>query len=81
LRSVGANKNLCNHLLGEDHSHGHRMIVGIMIMFLGVVVAKSGSPILILHCITETIGFGLHALGAVPFIEYANKKRDGKVTK
>lgn len=72
------NKNLCNHLLGEGHSHRHRMIVGILTMFIGVVVAKVGSPTLILHCITETLGFGLHAIGAIPFIEYVNTNKDGK---
>lgn len=67
---------LCNHLVGEDHTHQHRIFTGIVIMVFGVGVAKfalffSSAAI---HFIGDMIGYFIHATGAVPILEHMLKK-------
>lgn len=63
---------ICNHVVSKEHSLKHRKIVGIVIMVVGVVIAKGFFiPISmeVVHVVCECTGFGLHALGAAPWIE------------
>lgn len=47
------------------------MIVGLVIMCLGVAFVESTAQIHIVHYITNITGYGIHAIGATPFIEWA----------
>lgn len=62
---------VCTHLLGEHHSETHRMVVGVMVMVMGVVISKSmgHSPNLFLHYGADTLGYAIHGIGAIPFVE------------
>jgi len=62
---------VCTHLLGEHHSEGHRMVVGVLVMIFGVTVSKAfaTSPSLILHYGADTLGYAIHGIGAIPFVE------------
>lgn len=64
-------REICNHLHGEDHTVAHRMWVGFVVMAGGVLLAHtaSGFPHFIAVAIDMT-GYGIHALGATPFIEW-----------
>lgn len=83
LDSVNLPKYVCHRLVGEDHPKSHRMIAGALVMAVGVIVAKTMAPIHFfqLHILGDIIGYGIHALGAVPFIDHiieSNKENKEK---
>jgi hypothetical protein len=64
---------ICIHLIGEHHTHGHRMIVGTVFIFIGVIIAKGSAMIghsLPLHIAGDALGYAIHGMGFVPFGEY-----------
>jgi hypothetical protein len=64
----------CNHLVGKNHTHSHRMVVGTGIILLGVLISKSGiglsGPI---HLALDGIGYLVHGVGAIPYLEIIEK--------
>lgn len=73
MRCYNLPKAICRHLVGDDHSTHHHMIVGCVVMALGVAVAKSveyttfpGS-----HFVLDMVGYAIHGLGLTPFVESA----------
>lgn len=64
-------REICNHLHGDAHSVSHRMWVGFGVMLGGVMFAHmaSGLPHFI-AVVVDMTGYGIHALGATPFIEW-----------
>jgi len=62
-------KHICNHLLGDEHTSGHRMCVGALIMFAGVMLSKVGENLYALHIAMDMSGYFIHAVGSIPFIE------------
>ena len=61
---------ICEHIMGKEHTHAHRIIVGIVIMFLGVITSKLGTASVILHYIADCAGYFIHGVGAIPIVEY-----------
>lgn len=62
---------IARNLFGENHTIRHKMISGIILMVMGVFVAKL--PIESfpgIHYLTDVIGYGLHGMGGIPFGEY-----------
>lgn len=72
LEKVNFPKYACLHLIGEKHSKGHRMGVGVIVMITGVVIAKSlaGVTVLQINIVGDVIGYMIHAIGAIPFIDH-----------
>lgn len=67
---------LCDHLVGKNHTHGHRMMVGVAVIIVGVFVAKTGAGTpAVVHILTDAIGYGVHGIGLVPFVEIFEKWR------
>lgn len=67
---------LCDHLIGENHPTHHRMFCGMIIMVIGVCVARFGGHYIHIEVIAifaDLTGYGIHALGATPFIEVVLK--------
>lgn len=63
---------VCDHLLGKDnHTPVHRMTVGAIVMVFGVGVSLAGAEthLFVLHYSGDIVGYALHGLGLVPFIE------------
>lgn len=62
---------ISDHLFDGKHSTRHRMAVGAIVMVFGVVVSKSGFGFAhaVAHYAADIIGYAIHGLGAVPFIE------------
>jgi hypothetical protein len=79
VECINLPKTVCNHLAGENHTLGHRLIVGTVVMFAGGMIAHFG-PILLhgshgfvggmLHVAVDVFGYGIHGLGLVPYAEY-----------
>lgn len=63
-------KSVANHMLGEDHPVLQRIIIGIFVMVIGVTVSKVETTIWIINIFTEGFGYTIHAIGAIPVLEY-----------
>lgn len=64
---------VCQHLLDDRHSTHHHMVCGTGVMAVGVLVAKSAyllPDFTIIHVTVDMVGYFIHGLGAVPFIEH-----------
>jgi len=67
-------KHICNHLLNDkNHSHVHRMCVGLIIMPIGVFISKCFADIHVAHFLCDIVGYAIHGVGLVPFIEVITK--------
>jgi hypothetical protein len=70
LEKLNASRVICNHLIGEKHTSGHRAVTGVIIMVFGVCVAKSAVYIHIIpvHILLDLVGYLIHAIGAIPIL-------------
>lgn len=75
MQNFNPPKAICNHLIGKDHSLGHRVVVGSITILSGVLIANSGGEGMF-HIITDCIGYLIHGIGALPFLEVIEKWRD-----
>lgn len=71
---------MSDHLFDGKHSARHRMAVGVVVMVVGVVVSKSGFGFAhaVAHYAADIVGYAIHGLGAVPFIERLGELVNGK---
>lgn len=76
LSAIYLPKVICTHLIGDKHTFFHRITVGMFIMVLGVELAEIGSTIHLFSILLTTGGYALHAVGAVPIIEWLLKFRE-----
>jgi hypothetical protein len=72
-RCLNLPREMIHFTVGKEHKHSHRMVGGVILMAVGVAIAKSveylhfpGS-----HFTLDLIGYAVHGLGATPFIERA----------
>lgn len=64
-------REICHHLHGDDHSVSHRMWVGVAVMGAGVYFAHLSTEFPhYVAVLVDMTGYGIHALGATPFIEW-----------
>jgi hypothetical protein len=74
LLKINLSQYICNHLLGKEHTHGHRIIVGLVIMIAGLTFSDGlvsvVSSIRFLEFLIRGIGGVIDGVGAVPIIEY-----------
>jgi len=63
--------NLLEHLLDRKHPIQHRMFVGFIIAFSGVIIAKFTAryQIYSIDILGDGVGYFFHALGASPYID------------
>ena len=63
---------LCHYAFGHGHHWCLKYLAGIAIMIVGVLIAKLGGTIhaFHFHYFADVVGYGVHGLGAVPFIEW-----------
>lgn len=71
IKKVNIPKKVCHVLVGEEHKFIHRAVVGICIMVIGAGVAHAGghSGSVFLAISGDTVGFGMHGIGLIPFVE------------
>ena len=76
LRHIDLARMICNHLVGDSHTKVHRFSAGVIIMAVGVTVTKvvlmveSG----FIHAFGDLIGYAIHGIGAIPFVEHLIQK-------
>lgn len=72
VRRVNIARPVCNHMLGSEHTHGHRMLVGTVVMGIGVSIAKVAGhhELAAIAFLGDAIGYAVHGLGLTPFAEY-----------
>jgi len=68
-------KFICDHLVGKNHTPIHRMAFGSVTILIGVLIAKSGGEG-ITHILTDCVGYFIHGVGSMPFLEFLDKWRD-----
>lgn len=73
LHYINVPKHVCTHIAGEKYKPRHKMLAGLVVGVIGVLI--SHIPILLGHgmlitIISDTVGYGFHGLGLVPFINY-----------
>lgn len=67
-KKIHVTKIICNHVMGKNHSINHRVVVGIIFIYSGVLIAgffQSG----ILHIIFDGVGYCVHGIGSIPLVE------------
>lgn len=72
MKSFDPTKAICNHLIGENHTKNHKLTIGAFIMIIGVIVSKIAfmfGNTHILVFLTDTFGYLIHGVGAMPYIE------------
>lgn len=72
--NLNVSKTICNHLIEEKHSHCHRMVVGAIIMVIGVSISKIAVSITVLHFFLDGVGYAIHGIGLIPFIDTLSKR-------
>lgn len=71
IRRINVMHPVCKTVFGANHHFAHRAVFGVGIMIGGVVVAKTlgHHPEFHLAVIGDTLGYGLHGVGLIPFVE------------
>lgn len=76
ISSLNVPKVICDHVIGKKHSLKHRRLCGLVVMLIGVFIAEVvGSQSHYLTFICNTVGYGLHGTGLLPFIEIGEPKQ------
>ncbi len=67
---------LCDALLGDQHPVKYRMATGVFVMAVGVTIAKTmgHGPYFLFSFIADAIGYGLHGVGLIPFVDHLVEK-------
>ncbi len=71
LSDICVARTIATHLVGHDHKFWHRGLIGICFMLVGVLIAKEAAACEyhVLALLGDTVGYDLHGVGLVPFIE------------
>ncbi len=72
---------VCSLLFGKHHKASHRMVVGFIVAAGGVYLAKYTGHFEseLVHYLGDGVGYGLHGMGLVPFIEYITEAVESSV--
>lgn len=73
-QTLNVPKHISNHIFGAAHTESHRIFSGIIVMLIGVVIAKIEIHTNALHYMFDGTGYLLHAIGTFPIIEYIKNK-------
>lgn len=71
---INVPKIVCIHMIGENHNETHRMGAGVIVMTCGVLIAHSTAHIFIIEYIGDIVGYCIHAIGGIPFVEHIIEK-------
>jgi hypothetical protein len=73
---LNVTRPLCHALFGHNHKHCHRMAAGVVVMGIGVTVAKFAGHVeyQAIAFIGDGVGYAIHGLGLTPFLEFLLEK-------
>lgn len=60
---------ICHHIVGEHHTIAHRMVVGVVIIFVGTSIAQIHTVYAVVNLFNEAFGFVMHGIGSLPIVE------------
>jgi hypothetical protein len=71
ISKLNVAKPICNSLAGKHHTFIHRACVGVLIMAIGVLIAKTigHHPVQFVAIFGDMVGYGIHGLGLMPFVD------------
>jgi len=71
LNYINLPKHTANHLIGNQHTQGHRMFIGAIVIIIGVVISKGSAHIglSVMHYFGDAVGYLVHGIGTIPYIE------------
>jgi hypothetical protein len=76
IELINLPRYICHVLIGREHKAEHRMLAGGVVMICGVLVSQMTGELLIVKATAELIGCTLHAIGAIPILEWLLDDRD-----
>lgn len=76
IHVINVPRHMCRLVLGHQHKPIHRMGAGIVVMTIGVAVAKAAPAVGILHYGMDIAGYFIHAVGGVPFLDWLIESAD-----
>ena len=80
LNKINAARVISDHLVGKHHTERRRMVVGVVIMSVGVGISGAGAEVGVhaVKFVAEAIGYLIHGIGCVPFIDRLIEMVDNK---
>jgi hypothetical protein len=70
-------KTVTTHLFGAEHSHTHRICVGICVAASGLTLAYTSTMFIQpIHFMVDFFGMSLHGIGIVPIIDRINPQQE-----
>lgn len=81
VHKIDVSRHISNHLVGHNHTHVHRKIVGIFIIIIGYTIMKIVLIVdyMFIHILGELIGISIHGIGLIPFtsaVEHKNSPQE-----
>jgi hypothetical protein len=75
LVRINVIRPLCAVVLGKKHSTFHRLLAGFLVAAMGVLIAKHAGAFhnVYIEHIGDGVGYALHGMGLVPFIEFLSE--------
>jgi hypothetical protein len=72
IHVVNVPRYVCRTLIGEHHTHAHRMVAGGTMMAGGVLLSHMAAEphILLLTLAGDLVGYAIHGMGLVPFLDF-----------
>lgn len=72
IRRINVPRRICDNVLDKKHTKSHRIGAGIIVMIIGVAIAKGTAhiDITIIHYLGDVLGYGFHGIGLTPVIEH-----------
>lgn len=76
FEKINISKHICNSLVGREHTQRHRVGTGMIIMAVGVTIAKVGACIHFwwVEYALDITGYLIHGIGCLPIIEHMEEK-------
>lgn len=76
IKVINVPSRVAHAAFGHTATRKHRMAAGLVVMAVGVTVAKLGSEVhaFHLHFFFDGVGYLIHAIGGIPFLELFERK-------
>lgn len=80
IHIINIPKHITSHIMGKDHTVTHRRMTGGVIMLVGIALVKLSGLLdsFFIHYVADVVGYSMHGLGLVPFIEGEDKTKGKK---